>query len=227
MMLVTSLRNNIQTNHSYRFRTSASSNMSQNSAKSTGGAGGNYRKVFKPNFGDDSGPSTHSARTAMRQNSNSYSQASGKPPVKNRLQNKAPYNYRGMSRGDDDSEYHPTERKSGMRSSRITDSRERTKPNIGSMRGGTNNIPKASQGPKKNFGGMRSKPSRAPPKPSYGAPKQSYGDPEPSVPTTMGGMSHDEESGVRGGGKRAGDIYSGDFGDEAFERPQALKPCPS
>jgi len=245
------------------FRTSASSNMSQNSVQSTGASGGgNYRKVFKPNFGDDSGPSTHSARTAMRQNSNSYGQDPGKPLVKNRLPKKAPYNYRGMSRGEEDSEYHPTERKSGMRSSRISDSRERTKPNIGSMRGGVNNASRASQEPKNSYGAPKPKPARGPPKPargppklsqgptkptrgptkptrgstkptrgpskpSYGAPKQSYGDTSPSMPTTIGGMSHDEDTGVRGGGKRAADIYNGDFGDEAYERPQALKPCPS
>lgn len=223
--------------------------MSQNSVQSTGASGGgNYRKVFKPNFGDDSGPSTHSARTAMRQNSNSYGQIPGKPPVKNRLPKKAPYNYRGMSRGEEDSEYHPTERKSGMRSSRISDSRERTKPNIGSMRGGVNNASRASQEPTNSYGAPKpkpargppklsrgptkptrgpTKPTRGPPKPSYGAPKQSYGDSSPSIPTTMGGMSHDENSGVRGGGKKAADIYSGDFGDEAYERPQGLKPCPS
>lgn len=156
----------------------------------------------------------------MRSNTTGYGNPARKPPMNTRLQKQPPHNYRGMSRGDDDSEYQPTERKTGMRSSRIGDSRERNKPTIASQREVGNNVPRGSHQAKKPFGGIRQPPkARAKPKPSYGA--------RAADPAPMGTMSHDEDSGVRGVSKKAADIYQNDFGDEAYERPQALKPCPS
>ena len=193
------------------FNTGMSSNSNRSTRKSGGasGAGENYRRVFKPNFGDDSEPSRHSSRLGMVNNSNGYNKPPVIPQVNNRLPRKASKGFGGM-RGDTDEEveYKPIQRSSGMRSNRISDSRERIKQaSIGTMGEIGGNIPRASKNTKKPFNSMRSKPK--------------YG--EASSGSTL--KSSGIKSSISGKGGSSG--YEMEFGDDAFEQPQSLTPCPS
>lgn len=192
------------------YSTEITQNSNQEARESIGGAGGNYRKVFKPNFGDDEPQRQISRQTSKPKlggKSNGYNKPSARPPMNNRLPRKVSQGYGGIGE-DEDNGYKPTQRNNGMRSNRINNKGGYNKQSsIGSTGEIGRNVPRASKKPKKPFNSVRS--------------KQRYGDAFGGETKQSSGIS--ESLTAKTGSKG----YEMEFGDDAFEQPQSLIPCPS
>ena len=175
------------------------------------GSNSNYRKVFKPNFGGSSQSNRNKSQAygqddAGRNTYHPKSKPMSRPPVNNHFKPSF-----GQPVGDMDensSHYQPTKRDSGLRSSRISNSREKFRDSMNEdNKYQIKSKPRVSKAPKPNYGGL----PRGGTKPSYGS--KSYG--KQSSTTASYSSSKAKSSGP--------DLYSGDFGDEAYEQPTNLK----
>ena len=110
---------------------------------------------------------------------------------------------------EDQIEYEPTVRTNGMRSSRISESGGFSKESSGKHDADRYNKPPSAN---KAMGA-----SKAAPKPARAPPKFSAA---PSYQNADNDIEQIKPSGVKGG-------YTDDFGDDAYEKPTNLKPCPS
>lgn len=176
--------------------------MTTQSQKTIGdGSNGTYRKVFKPSFGGGADNSPVGNGFA------SHSKPSSRPPINSRLKQKIPQRHGGMTHDTDEDNvaYEPTKRTGSLRSSRITNSTNHSKNSYGGEENGIgNNVPRASKAAKPVHGGMNK------------APKMSAA----SKPTNYGG-------GIAKARKPPQTSYPDEFGDDAYEKPTNLKPCPS
>lgn len=171
-----------------------------------GNTNGNYRKVFKPNLGGGN-KMPDKGRKPNGMDDNPFpgnSKPASRPPINTRLNQKLPQRHGGINNGmdEDHAEYEPTKRNGGLRSSRISDSSSYNKAGAGKgMSEIGNNVPRASQAPKKAIGGM---------------PK-----------STASGIGAAKPANTIKPRAKPAAAYSDDFGDEAYEQPQDLTPCPS
>lgn len=173
-----------------------------------GGGGNNYRKVFKPNFGDDEPSKPPRGGNGF----NAGRKPASRPPVNSRLPKKSTPSYGGM-RGDTDEdqiEYQPTKRSGNVRSSRISEPGSGFKqPSYSGMQEFSSNAPKTSKQPKMGMGVGRKPASKPASKPAYGRANIPSSTTEPST-SGLGASS-----------------YPTSFGDDAYEKPTDLRPCPS
>lgn len=168
------------------------------------GGSQNYRKVFKPNFGNDN-------KTERVDSRPSINNGPPRPPMNSKIPTKkTASHYSAMRETNDSQDYEPTVRSGAVRSSRISEPGSyKSKPSFGESNEVSSNIPRASKPTNKPLGGGF---NRQAPKP---APKSSY------KPASQ--PSNFEETKAKAGPS----AYSDDFGDEAYEKPTNLKPCPS
>lgn len=167
---------------------------------------GNYRKVFKPNLGGGN-KMPDKSRKPHEMDDNSFpgnSKPASRPPINTRLNQKLPQRHGGMSNDmdEDQVEYQPSKRNGALRSSRVTESSSYN--NAGAKKGISevgSNIPRASNAPKKTIGSM---------------PKSTASGMDQPIPAST----------IKSRAKPAA-AYSDDFGDDAYEQPQDLTPCPS
>lgn len=180
------------------------------------GTKGTYRKVFKPNLGGLSSNATDRNKqgTGDSMGMDSYqghNKPPSRPPLNSRLKQKITQRNNGGydETGEDQVEYEPTKRTGSLRSSRV---KEPGFPSRGGMNKPThevgNNVPRASKAPKRPAGGM---PKKSKPSNGYGRPPvRNEPDPAASMKPKVGSTS-----------------YPVEFGEDAYEQPTDLRPCPS
>ena len=181
-----------------------------------GGNNSTYRKVFKPNLG---GPSSNMSdrnrkvENNMRSNTiQAESKPSTRPPLNSRLKQKITQRNNGVYDGTDEHqvEYEPTKRTGSLRSSRVTNPSTNKSNRMNNHKNEIgNNVPRASKPPKQSFGGMSKSNKNS----------NGYGrglDMQKNVPNN-----------IQNNAKVGASSDPVDFGEEAYEKPSDLRPCPS
>uniref|UniRef100_A0A7S3J3F7 C2HC/C3H-type domain-containing protein n=1 Tax=Euplotes harpa TaxID=151035 RepID=A0A7S3J3F7_9SPIT len=179
---------------------------------------GNYRKVFKPNLGDQDNMSEGPRRGASNRNVNHTFQGGDKPPsrppVNSRLKPKLPQRSGGKYNDMDEQqiEYEPVKRTSGMRSSRVSDSGSVSKASMS----------KASTEMDSNFPGSYSGMN------SGAREREMKKQTKPPVKAGYGKLSaFDNDDHDSAQIKPIAGSYVDNLGEEAFQKATNLKPCPS
>jgi len=163
------------------------------------------------NRGAESNGSKNNFRKAFKPNfgGGNDNETPNRPPLNSRLKQKLPQKYGGMRNDteEDHVEYQPTKRTGSLRSSRVNDPKNvRKTPTYQDEAEIGNNVPRASKPNKQTMGHMGSS-NRAGHK--------------ASKPATF------KKPSMGGGSKPAQGAYQYDFGDDAYEQPTNLTPCPS
>jgi hypothetical protein len=185
------------------------SNMTTQSQPAQENGGGNYRKAFKPNFGDENNVGRGDSRPSV----NSGFSGNSRPPMNNsRIDARKTNSHYAAMKGanNDPKEYEPTVRSGAVRSSRVIEPESYKQPSYGESSEIGSNIPRASKPRTKPLGGAYNRQ----PKP---APKAAY--------KPISQPSKFEETKAKA--KTGSSSYPTDFGEDAYAIPQNLKECPS